>query len=84
MGEEGRGRDGTGREGRGGEWTGRGVVAGWEVLEDEVPGQRRVPLLVVNIVEKVVLCSQRISYNRDEVIDIGDMLIQHNSFCKRK
>ena len=35
-------------EGRGGDGTGRGVVASWEVLEDEVPGQRRVPLLVVN------------------------------------
>ena len=39
---------GTGRDGDGDgtERDGTGVVAGWEVLGDEVPGQRRVPLLV--------------------------------------
>ena len=42
------GGEGKGGEGKGGEGTGRGVVAGWKVLEDEVPGQRRVPLLVYN------------------------------------
>ena len=63
--ETGRDGDGTGRgrEGRDGDgtgtgrdWTGTGrrrdgtgVVAGWEVLEDEVSGQRRVPQLVIYI-----------------------------------
>ena len=49
----GRGRDGTGtgRDVDGTGWDGRGLVAGWEVLvlEDDVPGQRRVPLLVCYI-----------------------------------
>ena len=45
---------------RGGEGT--GVVAGWEVLEDEVPRQRRVPLLVLhksnNVLDDIILTSQ--------------------------